>query len=307
MKCNPVISAHEGETSELDLVDKYQKLMQATLAEDSLYERAKSTFHVLFDDLQLTEAEKATIVAQNITNMTTQMSATAMATALSWSKEERDGGYTLAKVKAETEILLANAEKVKLEICDVQASTELKYAQITATLSGSIRENGRVDTWDPDDVFVPLKLKDEGLKYQQTKMVMGQTYQIYSDAFRKSGVITIEDDTDGYTKGMAPKVDAQSVEAFPGHTYAQTGFTNRQTLSFEDSKRNHAANAASQMVGQLLASESFSDTNGQDITRWRASVDYLNDCTPEQCVTSIPFSCAPGNKIGDDNRTCVPK
>ena len=277
-ECNVTIPDFQSENGELAIVTKYQELMKATLSEDSMYERAKDTFHALFEDLQLTEAEKAQIVAQNISNMTTQMSATAMSSALSWAKEERDGAYALAKIKADTQVALANAVKARYEICEIEADTELKCAQITATLSGSIRDNGRVLTYGPDGCK-PLSLHEEGLKFEQTKMVDAQTYQIYSDAFRKSGVITIGTDDDGMIKGLAPKANT-----LDGHTRAQTGFTNRQTLSFEDSKRNHAANAASQMIGQLLASETFSETNQDDIVRWRASVDYLNDCTPEVCI-----------------------
>lgn len=271
-ECSPSINSFQAESSTLDVLDKYKLLMQATLGDNSIYERAKETYLALFEVLQVTEKEKAEIVAQNITTIAKDLSNSAMVQAVQWAKEERDGAYTLAKLKADTEISLANYKKIEAEICVVEQDKELKCAQTESTLATSIRENGKVLSYDSTGCK-PESLENSGLKYEQTKQIGASTYQIFADSFRKSGVVKIGiDPEDTKVKGMSGD-DA-------GHTNEQTKFTNRQTKSFEDSKRNHSANSSAQMIGQLLSSEEFSTSNAEDVVRWRTAIDYLNTDTP---------------------------
>lgn len=249
--CNPTIDSFVAADGELDVSSKYLSLMRDSMSSDSLYMKAKDTFKIALDDLQLTEKEKAQVASEHIASMTTNLSAAAMQNALQWAKEERDGSYTLAKVKGETELLLADFEKVKSEICLTDKQTELQCANITAVISGSIRENGAPTTYDTDGC-TPLTLASEGLKYHQTKQVMGATYQIYADAFRKSGVVQIgEDANDNITKGLSGPVD----EITGGYTNQQTLNAERQRQAYEDSKINHMLNALGVITGQLLSAE----------------------------------------------------
>ena len=275
--CNITPTPFQSEDGTLDVSGKYKQLMQDTLSDDSLYIRAKDTMRVIFNDLQLTEKEKATIASEHVAMMTSQLSGAAMQTALHWEKEERDGAYTLAKVKAETETALAQKELMAEQVCQMQKQTELTCAQITATISGTFRENG-VPTGYEADGCKPTGLDDTGLKFHQTKQVMGATYQVYADAYRKSGMVTIGVDTaDNVSKGIAGDDG--------GYTNQQVKNAERQRIAYEDSKSNHAANSAATMIGQLLSSETLSASNAQDIDRWRVAVDKLN--TPHSS-TDIP-------------------
>ncbi len=249
--CTTSIDNFQAQDGELDVSTKYKQLMQDSLSNESLYIRAKDTMKVIFDDLQLTEKEKAQLAAEHVASMTTQLSAASMQTALQWTKEERDGAFTLAKVKADTEVALAQYEKVKSEICLIDKQTNLQCANITATISESIRENGRVATYDSDGC-TPLTLTNEGLKYHQTRQVEGATYQIYADAYRKSGVVMIGTDVqDNITKGLS----APTTAVTSGYTNQQTLNAERQRQAYEDSKINHMLNALGVITGQLLSSE----------------------------------------------------
>lgn len=264
--CNTTIDNFQAIDGSLDIVDKYKDLMQATLSDDSLYARAKETFYSVFDELGVNEDERAKLVSSYMVEMSTSLSASAMQSALQWAKEERDGAYALAKVKADTELSLAQFEKVKSDICLTDKQTELACAQVEATIAGSIRENGRVATYDADGCK-PTALIAEGLKYEQTKQVEASTYQIHADAYRKSGVVQIgEDLNDNVVKGL-------SGDDY-GYTDQQIKNAERQRIAYEDSKRNHAANSSSAMIGQMLTAEIA--PNEADIDRWREAVDYLN-------------------------------
>ena len=245
--CNTQIDPFLKEDAELDVSSKYKQLMQDTLSSESLYTRAKDTFKVVFDDLQLTEKDKAQLVSEHVASMTTSLSGAAMQTALSWEKEERDGAYTLAKVKAETEVALANSEKIAEEICKMQKETALVCAQITATISGSFRDNG-IPTGYEADGCKPTGLDDTGLKYEQTKLAQATTYQTQADAFRKSGVVQIGIDiSDNMFKGLSGDTD--------GYTYQQSLNSERQRQAYEDSKINHLLNAVDVVTGQMMSAE----------------------------------------------------
>jgi len=275
-KCDVTIDQFTREDGALDISSKYIKLMQDTMCEESLYDRAKETLFHQFDDLQLTEKEKAGFVVDFVSKLTTEMSKSSMAVALSWAKEERDGAYNLASIKAQVENAAVTAEKTKEEVCLVQAQVKKVCADIEVTIAGSIRDNGLVTGYDPSNPCKPAHLDDSGLKYHQTKQVEADKYKIYADAYRKSGVVGMGNDPqDGFVKGLSGTTHDQAGE-IAGYTAQQTANAERQRIAYEDSKRNHAANSSASMIGQLLAAEVFSNENEQDVNRWRSAVDFLN-------------------------------
>jgi len=271
--CDISIDSFNRVDGDLDISTKYFKLMQDTLADDSLYTRAKETLFHLFENLQLTEKEKATVISDFMSNLAINMSSATLSTALSWAKEERDGAYTLAKVKTDAEIALATKELVKEQICETQNKTDLICAQIEATIAGSIRENGNVTAYDPSNPCKPKHLDDTGLKHEQTKQVEAATYQIFADAYRKSGVVKVGVDSDQVRKGITGTTHDEAGE-IAGYTAQQTANAERQRIAYEDSKRNHAANSSASMIGQLLSAEVAPKES--DVDKWRAAVDYLN-------------------------------
>lgn len=264
--CGTVIDVYQSQDGTLNVSEKYKQLMQDSLSDDSLYMRAKDTLKVIFGDLELTAKEKAQVTAEHIASMTTNLSSTSMQTALAWEKEERDGNYTLAKVKAETEVALATKEKVVEEICKLQKETALTCAQITATISGSFRENG-LPTGYKEDGCTPTGIDNTGLKYHQTLQVEAATYQIHSDSYRKSGVVQIGTDIgDDVVKGLSGGINAIT----DGYTNQQTLNAERQRQAYEDSKINHMLNALGVITGQLLSAE-------VDPTGWTWLLDGMED------------------------------
>ena len=273
--CNVDINGFTSIDAPLEVSEKYIQLMQDSLGEDSIYERAKSTLLHLYDELNLTSGEKASLATQVIAGMIAPLSQAAMQSALAWATEERDGGYKLAQLKAQVENLNASYEKIRADICLTEKEKDLKCAQIMATTAGSIRENGTVALYGEDGCSVE-QLNNNGLKYEQTKQVEAATYQIMADSYRKSGVVQIGTDTaDGVVKGL-------SGDEY-GYTHTQIEFSERQKIAFEDSKVSHAVQGASSMIGQMLTAEI--SPNVEDVQRWRDAVDKL--LTPHS-TTSNP-------------------
>ncbi len=92
--CGTSVTIPTGMSGEFDVIDKYEKLMEATIAEGSLYMRTKETFYELFKDLDLDSEEKARMVSESMAQLAGSMSGASMQTALAWAKEERDGEST---------------------------------------------------------------------------------------------------------------------------------------------------------------------------------------------------------------------
>jgi len=274
-ECNPSIGSFTAVKSDLNIVPKFKELMTEVLAEGSIYERAKDTMYYQFKDLQLTEKEKASISSEFMQSLTASLTSTAMQTAMEWEKEERDGAYTLAKIKADTEVALAQKEKVKADICLTEKQTELQSANITATLSKSIRENGYVTVYEADG-YTPKTMDSTGLLYNQTKQVEAATYQLQADTYRKSGVVHVG--SDGYPvpnpnwvddgNGTTPDANGEpqylttSSKVPIGLSGDDNGYTNqqsknaeRQRQSYEDSKINHMLNSLAVVYGQVLSAE----------------------------------------------------
>ena len=266
--CGDPVNIPTGISGDLNVIEKYEKLMTATIADGSLYMRTKETFFELFKDLELDSEEKAQMVSLSMSQLAGSMSDASMQTALSWAKEERDGEYTLAilhgqALKAQADVLLSQAA-----ICEMESKTDNLCAQREVMLAGSMRENGRVSTYDTEDSCKPLALMDEGLKYHQTEMVKGQRYGILSDTYMKNGRVDID------AEGLPVTTDGA------GKMTEDIRFSIRQRISFEDSKRNHAANASSQMISGLLAAEVVTDDHQSLIDQWVQAMSYLNADSP---------------------------
>ncbi len=265
----------------LDVIPKIKKLMTASLGEDSIYERSKKTIWELSKDLNMTEAQRMDIVAGQITQMTVGITAGLMQQGLAWAKEDATIGYETAKMKYEAELTATKAKTEAYNACKTESEVELVCANITATIAGSIRENGKVLSYDDTNKCIPKALVDEGLKYEQTLQVDASRYQILADAYRKSGIVQIGTES-GTTKGIDGDRE--------GHTYAQSAVAHRQVLSFEDSKRNHAVNASSQTIGQMIAAEAPLDD--QIVQNYNKGMEYLlTDSTPT--VPGGPVNLSP--------------
>lgn len=255
----------------LNVTPKIKALTEEILGPDSVYMRAKDTFKELVDERHLSETEYAQIASQFISQLAVTTIQQVITSAMQWATQEKESAYKLAAEKAQAELILANIEKTKYEISKIEKDIEVEQANITATLATSIRKNGRIAQYK-DDGYTPISLYDEGSEYTQMKAVEAQRYNILAETYRKNGVVTTSiDENDGIQKGISGDN--------AGYTKAQEDFARRQILSFEDSKRNHAANAASQMIGQLLSGDiAPADTYVQ---HWKNAMNYLTTNTPQ--------------------------
>lgn len=260
------------ESVELDVIGKFEQLTRAALGTRSFFMRAKDTFRSLFlnedTGAKKFENDYAKMASELIGKTASDTTHAMMQLALEWAKEEKELAYSLTKIRVDMELVAAQRAEISANIDKINEETKLTKAKIIAEISSSIRDNGRVMSSDLNGF--PTELHDEGFKYSQIGSQRASTYATLADAYRKSGVVELSITSDGQLKGISGD-DA-------GYTVAQEKFAIRQTVSFEDSKRNHAANASSSMIGQMLSAEV--PPAAEDVVRWRTSIDYLNSDTP---------------------------
>lgn len=266
--CNISIPLVTLVDSKLDVSTKVQILTNEALGAESIYMRAKDTFKELLEGRHLSEADYAQFASQFISQLAVSITQQVITGAIQWAQHEQEMAYNLAAIKVQMEVNLIQIEQTKANICKTEKETALTCANITATLATSIRKNGRVATY-ADDGCTPLTLYAEGSEYSQMLAIEANKYSTLADSYRKSGIVDIAI-IDGVEKGVSGNN--------AGYTDAQEEFARRQVKSFEDSKRNHAANASSQMIGQLLSAEIAPDP--QYVTQWNTAMSYLNTNTP---------------------------
>jgi hypothetical protein len=265
------------DATDLKVLEKYRQLSEAALAPDSIYMRAKDTFKELLDTSGLTKTEYAQLASQFISGLATQTTVSVMNTAMQWATQEKEMAYSLAQAKANISMTLANIAKVDKDILLTDKQIELQKVQTIAAMAVSIRENGRVATVAADG-YTPVTLNAEGSKYVQEQLIKSQEYASMADAYRKSGLVQTGVDADGVKKGLTGDV--------AGYTQAQDKYARRQLLSFEDSKRSHAANAVSQLIGQLVASEIVPAASY--VAQWDKALTYLTTNTVDANGDGLP-------------------
>lgn len=269
--CDKTLPVVATKTIDLKVAEEFAVLSKAALGDDSLYQKSKDTIFELFKQLDMSEPKKMELVAGQITSMTVGMSANLLNTAFAVVKANEELGYTLALTEQQSIKTKAEASAELAKICLIDAQREFQCASIEATIATSIRENGRVLTYDANNTCKPETLMGEGLKFEQTKQVQAVTYQTQADAYRKSGVVVVgTDGADNILKGLTGDQG--------GHTTAQTRIADRQYISFEDSKRNHAVNASSQTIGQILSADAI--LNPEIVAKYNAGLDYLLSDSP---------------------------
>jgi hypothetical protein len=203
--------------------------------------------------------------------MTIGLSQAAMQTAFQWAAKDATIGYETALINAQAEQADMAAKKIGHDICLVDKQEQSVCVDIETKLAASMRENGKVKTYDIADPCRPTSLEDEGLKYTQIQNYEANMYSSLADAYRKSGVVTMaKDSQDGMFKGFSGDDN--------GHTLAQTQVALRQVVGFEDSKRNHAVNSSSQTIGQMIAAEATLDPVIVD--NYNKGMEYLLSDSP---------------------------
>ena len=74
----------------IDVISKYQQLIESAADKDSLYIRAREVCRAMKESNMINSATEATIISQILTQLSGAIASGAMQTALSWANYERE-------------------------------------------------------------------------------------------------------------------------------------------------------------------------------------------------------------------------
>ena len=260
----------------LPIVSKFGDLMQAAVGSDSIYDVAKTNLTTFAASLDMTDVEKANVLADFYKSMIPSMTNACLSAAVQVVIEDRDGQYKLSsiyqdmlKTEEEKDLLAAQNEKVNSDIDNIDQDKDIKVIQGWKLQADMVRDNGvslptNIDTKILSTDSTAGNFTSSGIKLAQEKQIKGSTYSNYAKSFRDSGVVDYELASSGdprYQEGKLKQVyvtttpEGASPEgtAWAGLTNAQTEVAIRQKDGFDENILQHVANSSASFMGMLLS------------------------------------------------------
>jgi len=151
----------------LDVVNKYNELVQEALGDESIYARMKENLVDLLADGNLKDTDRAKIIGEAMSNMAVGLSGQLMDAALKLTAQEKDLVLKKTELEYKLSILDKESSKANEEIENAREARKLAQAK-------RLREYG-VATLDGNGNVTGLS--DAGLVWQQQKLVEKQIEQ----------------------------------------------------------------------------------------------------------------------------------
>lgn len=226
-------------SSELDVVSKYEALVKSSLGGESVYARMKETIKQLSADGDISDSEKAKVIAEVLAGLSSSISSSSMSTALQWASTERDIALKKYELEQKVDVLknevIASANQGKLlEYQGIQSQAETRRLYGVAIVgsdgklqaldeSGKIFEDiqltkAQVVTQGKEQNVIDAKVKESHVSIHKILADTKVNYGIYSGyAISESGVTgIILGNTDG-TLSAAQEIIAK--EQAKGYAY----------------------------------------------------------------------------------------
>jgi len=264
----------------LDVTTPFKELMQAAVGKDSIYIRAKETMNEFLANSNLSDAEKATQLSQMLVSIGSSITDNAMSHAVQIAKDNRDAPYSLAKVRADTQLINAQHEKVledtklitsnktKVDI-DTKATTVSMWKMQADMYTKNGIDTSGLSITNPILTAAPVyPLADDKVKAEGAKAA---TYSKLASTRMQDGNVTVSKDSNGDIVSITPTTG--KTESLTG---SQINVAIRQEKAFDDNMRQHAANSSSTMIGMLLSTENSNALSPDDVVLWRNAVTYLS-------------------------------
>jgi len=268
----------------LEVVSKQRELVTEALGADGAYIRTKETLEELFNDGEFTGVDRASLIANTLSQLATSITNSAMSTALQWAYKEKDLYLKKEELELQFEAIKLNNKKAEQDVIASIANKHLLQAKV-------LREYGK-PTLDADGNVVVLA--DEGRVFEeiralrqdtsnkalvpnqmkaQTDEVNARTHKLIADTYVNHGLFT------GYT--ITPHGIAYANKVDTG--YVTLSDMNKQVAK-EQAKGyawnawSNAASSSSGMIGTLIASETAElvDDAQEALTNWSSSITKLN-------------------------------
>ena len=268
--------------SKLDIIGKYQELVEVTSNGDSLYIRAREVIRALKEDNMLTNGDEGMAISQIVAQLAGAGMSSAISGALQWAQAEKD----IAFKKEELEYKI---DQYKLEAQKTEFDRDIAEANKTYAQAKTIREmgtptivNGDVtmltDTgkmyWETELLQKDMSVKTEQIEQlkSNTTQVNAQVHKLVADTYVNHGMFT------GYTVNANGITGASQIPT----SYVTLSDMNRrvaaeQAKGYALNAYGTAASSSAGMIGTLIAAEVPNLDMTPYLSTWKTSVDKLNN------------------------------
>lgn len=263
---------------DLDVINIYKELMEASTSQGSVYLHAKETLVALYTDISMTSKDKATVIGQTVSAIATGITGQAMQAAIEIAKENRDGAYVITKMVADTLMVKEQTDKiaadnllVTAQIAEVAADEKIKVYTGWKAQAELYRDYG-VSTYNlslATDIIGQANFTDYGIKTETIKKAKADMYNTYATGYRTNGYVALALNTDG-SIATGTTADAK------GLAYWQSQVAERQYTAFDDNMRQHVVNSSASMISMLLSTGETVDTAPYKLL-WTNAANYLNE------------------------------
>ena len=247
--------------TELDVLNRYTKLMQTSMGSESLYARTKETLDVTFKQYNINAVDRATVLSQVLSNLSTSLSTSSMDTALRWATAEKDlylrkleAGRNLDILDNQIKESAAAADKMAYDSIAVQAET-IRMMGTPSVVDGkviSLEDSGKV--WQDIQVskVQQVNLDKEGnLLDSRLKESYSAIHKTVADTVTNLGAWTYSVGENGISTaptqtpilGNTPLSDIQKIIA------------QEQAKGYSFNAWSNAVTASAGMIGTVVASD----------------------------------------------------
>lgn len=267
----------------IDLIEKYKSLMEASADGDSLYIRAREVVNALKADNLLTSEDEGAMIAQVVAQLSGSISSQAMGTALDWGHREKQ--LVLQKEELEYKIDMMKIEKEKMEFDrdTSEANKHYTQAKIIREMGVPTIVNGDVVSLNDSGKFYreerilekDLDIKtNQNIQIQsQTKEVQARIHKLVADTYVNHGMFTGYVITDIGITGTTKQVQSYITLSDLNKIVAA-----EQAKGYSYNAWSNAATASAGMIGTLVAGEVANQTLvNNSVSTWSASVTKINN------------------------------
>lgn len=258
-------------TSTLDVLEKYNALVAASLGGDSAYIRAKETIQSLVTDGGVDDAKKAEVLSSIIGGMVNSITGSAMSSALEWAKYEKD--LSLKKLELDQQLLILGNENLLKEAQADQVKTQTRLALVESKRmfgTGTFVNDALTSLDDTGKVFVDMEMVKQNTanaavendlllsKIDESKVAI---HKVVADTYVNFGSYTFTQDSNGISS------------VIPTHGVYTTLSDTQREIAVEQGKGytyNAWANSltgSASMLGTAIASGDFSFDAGSNELR----------------------------------------
>jgi len=257
----------------LDVLNKYSAIVKESLGPDSVYIRAKETIGELFDDSDITSADKASAISNIVGNMVNGITNSSMSAALEWAKYEKE--IALKKLEMDKQLAILDKEstlkqeqidQIKLQNRLSEVESRRMYGEAVFDVQTgallSISDEGKV--WDEMELtkqktinatsennLIESKLKESKAAIHKvvadTYINFGNFSYSFSDTDEGISTVTRLDKAETNRVSLSDTQQKIAIEQGKGYTYNAWA---------------NALTGSASMVGTALASEAFTFNAG---------------------------------------------